>query len=268
MRIISVLFGLVIFLCVVTVSFSHTVALYERVGFVQWEAILITCAVETTFLLSAWTILWYRNKGQKPGGPAYAGFLYGIVIVLFSNAAYTVGLDILFKYKIAQWALALSVVFGVLVSEAIISRNLVMLSEQKNSVQRKRAVQTVQYGFLKRIWNSIKLNAKTEQPEQTEQVAQVEQIERTEQPKQVEQVQSVQPVQPNKQKTNRRRVQKSEQNNEQVDEQIYEVVRKKALEVYEQTGRVPGRPKLKELTGFSDRQLLPIVRKLKQELAG
>lgn len=132
MRKWSIIFGLIIFVCVVTVSFSHTVDLYERVGFKQWEAFLITVAVETTFLLSGWSILWYRNKGRKPGGPAYAGFLYGVVLVLFSNSAYTVGLDVLFENKIAQWVLALSVVFGVLIAEAIISRNLVRLREQGN----------------------------------------------------------------------------------------------------------------------------------------
>jgi len=124
MRIWSIIFGMVIFICVVTVSFSHTVALYERVGFVRWEAVLITIAVETTFLLSGWSILWYRYRGQHPGGPSYAGFLYGVTIVLFSNSAYTVGLDVLFTNKVAQWMLALSVVAGVFISEAIISRNL------------------------------------------------------------------------------------------------------------------------------------------------
>lgn len=124
MRIWSIIFGMVIFICVVTVSFSHTVALYERVGFIRWEAVLITIAVETTFLLSGWSILWYRYRGQHPGGPSYAGFLYGVTIVLFSNSAYTVGLDVLFTNKVAQWTLALSVVAGVFISEAIISRNL------------------------------------------------------------------------------------------------------------------------------------------------
>ena len=132
MRKWSIIFGLIIFVCVVTVSFSHTVDLYERVGFKQWEAILITVAVEATFLLSGWSILWHRYRGQRPGGPAYAGFLYGVVLVLFSNSSYTVGLDVLFANKVAQWVLALSVVFGVLIAEAIISRNLVRLREQED----------------------------------------------------------------------------------------------------------------------------------------
>lgn len=132
MRLASIIFGLIVFVCVVSVSFSHTVDLYERVGFLRWEAVMITIAVETAFLLSGWSILWYRFRGQSPGGPAYAGFVYGVAIVLFSNSAYTVGLDILFENKAAQWVLALSVVVGVLIAEAIISRNLVRLREQEN----------------------------------------------------------------------------------------------------------------------------------------
>src|SRR5690606_21293463 len=127
--------GVVIFLCVVSVSFSHTVDLYKRVGFVLWEAVGITIAVETTFFLSGWSILWHRYRGQKPGGPAYAGFLYGVTLVLFSNAAYTVGLDVLFENKTAQWVLALSVVLGVLIAESIISKNLAELHREDGDLQ-------------------------------------------------------------------------------------------------------------------------------------
>ena len=130
MRTWSIILGVVIFLCVVSVSFSHTVDLYQRVGFVRWEATVFTIAVETTFLLSGWSILWYRNKGEKPSGSAYAGFIYGVILVLFSNSAYTVGLDELFENKIAQWVLALSVVLGVLIAESIISQNLAELHRE------------------------------------------------------------------------------------------------------------------------------------------
>ncbi len=68
MRAWSIFLGVVIFLCVVSVSFSHTVDLYQRVGFALWEAVGITIAVETTFFLSGWSILWHRYRGQKPGG--------------------------------------------------------------------------------------------------------------------------------------------------------------------------------------------------------
>src|SRR5690606_7776966 len=77
-----------------------------------------------------WTIMWRRNKGENPSGSAYAGFAYGVILVFFSNSAYTVGLNILFENKIAQWVLALSVVFGVLVSESIISQNLAELHRE------------------------------------------------------------------------------------------------------------------------------------------
>lgn len=133
MRTWSIILGAIIFLCVVCVSFSHTVELYQRVGFALWEAIVFTIAVETTFFLSAWTIMWRRNKGENPSGSAYAGFAYGVILVFFSNSAYTVGLDILFENKIAQWVLALSVVFGVLVSESIISQNLAELHRAGDS---------------------------------------------------------------------------------------------------------------------------------------
>lgn len=129
----SIFFGILIFASIVSVSFSHTVDLYLRVGFLLWEARLATFAVEATFLLSGWSILWYRMQKKDPGKAAYLGFSFGLFMALFSNSAYTVGLDWLFGNKAAQWILAVSVVACVGISEAIISQNLLGRKMDKSS---------------------------------------------------------------------------------------------------------------------------------------
>lgn len=86
----SIFFGILIFASIVSVSFSHTVDLYLRVGFLLWEARLATFAVEATFLLSGWSILWYRMQKKDPGKAAYLGFSFGLFMALFSNSAYSI----------------------------------------------------------------------------------------------------------------------------------------------------------------------------------
>lgn len=135
MRTWSIVLGIAIFICIVSVSFSHTVDLYLRVGFLLWEARLATFAVEATFLLSGWSILWYRMQKKDPGKAAYIGFFFGSFMALFSNSAYTVGLDWLFDNKVAQWVLAISVVACVGISEAIISQNLLGRKMDKSTNQ-------------------------------------------------------------------------------------------------------------------------------------
>ena len=135
MRTWSIVLGIAIFICIVSVSFSHTVDLYLRVGFVMWEAILATIAIETTFLLSGWSILWYRMQRKSPGKSAYVGFFFGVFMVLFSNSAYTVGLNRLFENNVAQWTLAFSVVACVGISESIISQNLLGRKMDKSTNQ-------------------------------------------------------------------------------------------------------------------------------------
>lgn len=289
MRTWSIILGAVIFLCVVSVSFSHTVDLYQRVGFVRWEATVFTIAVETTFLLSGWSILWYRNKGEKPSGSAYAGFIYGVILVLFSNSAYTVGLDELFENKIAQWVLALSVVFGVLVAESIISQNLAELHQkdgdlqhdEERSLQNKEEVEkerekveepTKEMENVSSPFdtstpttsstpsNNLSITAPTSNPSNstasnssTLSTPTVEK-ERVEVEKEENQEENHQEVEENRRPT----VETVEVEKEDVE--------KIALEIYEQEGRLPGRKRLMEEAGVSEWEARKTLQELRKKV--
>ena len=267
MRTWSIILGVIIFGCVVTVSFSHTVDLYRRVGFELWEARTFTVAVEVTFLLSGWTILWRRLQGQKPGTAAYAGFLYGIILVLFSNSAYTVGLDWLFQNNIAQWTLAISVVLGVLVSESIISQNLVErhresgdrslqgMEKLETTTKRRRLVENIAKVFTSIPSTSMGMETNTSPSASnsstlsTTSTTAVEKMERTE---------------------------KNGRHQEMVENRLPSVEQKKssstsnvesvALEIYKQEGRLPGRKRLMEEAGVSEWEARKILQQLRRKV--
>lgn len=289
MRTWSIILGAVIFLCVVSVSFSHTVDLYQRVGFVRWEATVFTIAVETTFLLSGWSILWYRNKGEKPSGSAYAGFIYGVTLVLFSNSAYTVGLDELFENKIAQWVLALSVVFGVLVAESIISQNLAELHQkdgdlqhdEERSLQNKEEVEkerekveepTKEMENVSSPFdtstpttsstpsNNFSITAPTSNPSNST----------------ASNSSTLSTLTTEKERVEVEKAENQEENHQEVEEnrrptvKTVEVekedVEKIALEIYEQEGRLPGRKRLMEEAGVSEWEARKTLQELRKKV--
>lgn len=291
MRTWSIILGAVIFLCVVSVSFSHTVELYQRVGFALWEAIVFTIAVETTFFLSAWTIMWRRNKGENPSGSAYAGFAYGVILVFFSNSAYTVGLNILFENKIAQWVLALSVVFGVLVSESIISQNLAELHRENGerrlqhdggwSLQGKEEVEkekekveeptkemenvsspfdTSTPSTSSTPSNNLSITAPTSNPSNST----------------VSNSSTLSTPTVEKEKVEVEEAENQEENHQEVEEnrrptvETVEVkkedVEKIALEIYEQEGRLPGRKRLMEEAGVSEWEARKTLQELRRKV--
>jgi len=295
MRTWSIILGVVIFLCVVSVSFSHTVDLYQRVGFTLWESIVFTIAVETTFFLSGWTIIWRRNKGEKTSGSAYAGFIYGVILVLFSNSAYTVGLDELFENNIAQWVLALSVVLGVLIAESIISQNLAELHREDGdrslqndggwSLQNKEKVE------------KKKVEAVTKEQELVENVMEVStppSIPAVE--KKTEMEKNTPPSAPSISSNNLssssansissttstlstpameekklERVEKKEGHHQEVEENRLPAVEKEgvekiALEIYEQEGRLPGRKRLMEEAGVTEWEARKTLQELRKKV--
>lgn len=291
MRTWSIILGVVIFLCVVSVSFSHTVDLYQRVGFVRWEATVFTIAVETTFLLSGWSILWYRNKGEKPSGSAYAGFIYGVILVLFSNSAYTVGLDELFENKIAQWVLALSVVLGVLIAESIISQNLAEL-------HRENGERRLQHDGERSLQNKEEVEKEREKVEEpTKEMENVSSPFDTSTPttsstpsnnlsiaaptsnpsnSTASNSSTLSTPTVEKEKVEVEKAENQEENHQETEEnrrptvETVEVekedVEKIALEIYEQEGRLPGRKRLMEEAGVSEWEARKTLQELRKKV--
>ena len=277
MRAWSIILGVVIFLCVVSVSFSHTVDLYKRVGFALWEAIGITIAVETTFFLSGWSILWHRYRGQKPGGPAYAGFLYGVTLVLFSNAAYTVGLDVLFENKIAQWVLALSVVLGVLIAESIISKNLLHREDGHAggwSLQDKEKVEEKEVETATKEVEKVSTSSDISTPSTPSKNLSITTPTSNPSNSTASNSSTLSTPTMEKKRVEVEKAKSREENHQEVEENRSRTLEKveagkaarKALEIYEREGELPGRRRLMEEAGVSEWEARKTLQELRRKV--
>lgn len=118
MRFLNIIIGLVILVCIILVSYSHTVLLFNSVGIVGWKGHLATIAVEATFILSCFNLVVSRLKKYKPGFFAIAGFFYGSGLTAWSNISFS------FEYEITGWILGAAIPVGLWIAEGIISHSL------------------------------------------------------------------------------------------------------------------------------------------------
>jgi len=118
MRFLNIFIGLVILGCIILVSYSHTVLLFNSVGIVGWKGHLATIAVEATFILSCFNLVVSRLKKYKPGFFAIAGFFYGSGLTAWSNISFS------FEYGITGWILGAAIPVGLWIAEGIISHSL------------------------------------------------------------------------------------------------------------------------------------------------
>lgn len=82
------IFGtLVVLVCTIAVSYSHTIELFESAGYRGVLAHMGVIAIETTFLLGAFNIVHARLRGDRPGWPTVAAGAFGLGIVGWSNVS-------------------------------------------------------------------------------------------------------------------------------------------------------------------------------------
>lgn len=85
MRWFSIIGSLVVLVCVVVVSYSHTYALMESVGFRGVFGHFAVIAFEALFLVSVTNIVFAKTKGVPPGTPLYLGSFLGLSVVFWGN---------------------------------------------------------------------------------------------------------------------------------------------------------------------------------------
>lgn len=138
MRFLNIFIGLVILICIIFVSYSHTVLLFNSVGIVGWKGHLATIAVEATFILSCFNLVVTRLKKYKPGFFAIAGFFYGSGLTAWSNISFS------FEYGITGWILGAAIPVGLWIAEGIISHSLLRKPTNQVTDQPTVSNQTIQ----------------------------------------------------------------------------------------------------------------------------
>lgn len=114
--------------CAVSVSYSHSVALFEAGGFRGWMAHAGVVAVEVTFLMGALNIVVARLKRRPVGAPAAMGGILGVILVSWSNiaAGWSAG--------ITGILLGLVIPAALITAEAILSRAILQPKKEPAQV--------------------------------------------------------------------------------------------------------------------------------------
>ena len=118
MKAINIIGAFLVLVCNLVVSFHHSIDLFRAGGF-GGLAIVAVVGVEVTFLLGALNLVVARMKRQPPGAPAVAGGLLGTGLVAWSNVAAG------WEYGLVGILLGLATPASLLVAEGILSRAII-----------------------------------------------------------------------------------------------------------------------------------------------
>lgn len=125
MRALNIVGGSIVLVCVVAVSYSHTLALFGMGGFTGIFQHMAVIAVEVTFLLGALNMVVSRFKGRHPGIPAIIGGLFGVGIVGWGNIEAGV------NYGIHGVLLGAAIPISLIIAEAILSKAILQRMKEQ-----------------------------------------------------------------------------------------------------------------------------------------
>lgn len=235
MRVFNILGGLGVLLCNIVVSYNHSIELFQSGGFEGWMAHVAVIGAETTFILGALNIVVARSRGVSPGAPAILGGLLGVALVSWSNAAAG------WSYGLPGILLGLATPASLIVAEAMISKEILHRRSAMENLEKGKVEATTEEQKLVEndaevsISNNLSIPSTTSTPS-IPMVKKLEKVEKKEKHHQMEENRAVEREQ-EKQEGNRTSTSKAES---------------KAMEIYEQEGRLPGRKRLMEEAGVSE----------------
>lgn len=113
--------GAIILLSAMTLSWNHTAALFEWAYYDGWLSQIGVLMVEASFFLGAMNIILARSAGVKAGWPARVTFLFGALLVGWSNVSSG---RMLFSREDTAVLLGIAIPITLFLMEAIVSRAL------------------------------------------------------------------------------------------------------------------------------------------------
>lgn len=119
MRGLTIFVSFIVLVCVVIISYSHSLALFEMGGFTGYFRHLGVIVVEATFVLGFLNIVIARFQGRSPGKPAVVGGIYGVLLVGWANIQ--AGLD----YGLYGVLLGVAMPIGLVITESILAHALI-----------------------------------------------------------------------------------------------------------------------------------------------
>ncbi|EGK07118.1 hypothetical protein HMPREF9374_3879 [Desmospora sp. 8437] len=117
-RWVTVILGGLIFGCAQTLSYVHTLNLFERHGYTSWQAHLGVIMFEALFFLGAFTTMVFHFIGAKPGIPVRMATLLGAGFVGWSNISYGM------EYGRGGVVIGISIILCAIVAELVTGKSI------------------------------------------------------------------------------------------------------------------------------------------------
>lgn len=134
----NVWLGALILACAMILSYSHTADLFRWAFYEGWLAHVGVIMVELTFFLGAMNVILSRSVGLAAGWPARMAFMFGALLVGWSNVSSG---KMFFSREETAVMLGLAIPICLFLMEAIVSRALFQFRVQENASQAAAASQ-------------------------------------------------------------------------------------------------------------------------------
>ena len=129
--------AVVVVICSLTVSYSHSLDLFSSVGYHDIFAHLAVIATESVFLGGAVNLIVARLKGRKAGWPPRVAGLFGCILVLWANIRSGLA------YGWEGIALGASIPVALVVAESLFGWAVISTSQSSSTTGRSDARQPV-----------------------------------------------------------------------------------------------------------------------------
>ncbi|OYD06260.1 hypothetical protein [Paludifilum halophilum] len=128
----------VIFGCAQTLSYLHTLHLFERHGYTGWQAHLGVIMFEALFFLGAFVTTVFHFIGTQPGIPVRVATLLGASFVAWSNISYG------WEFGRGGVAIGIAIILCALVAEAVVGKAILHTGQKTSTTKLENQVERVE----------------------------------------------------------------------------------------------------------------------------
>lgn len=246
--------GIIIAICVLILSYTHTTALFERANYKGIFAHIGVIGFELMFILGTVTVIWSKWMGEKVGKSTNFVFGLGVVINLYSNITSGFaqnGKPIVYYIFPNGWELNEAVLIGAFIPLMIVASEMVV----KDAMIKHRNQNQLETTVTNQATTTVEAKSTTQPTDQVNQPP-TKKVKKSIKPEQVKS--EPQPVQPTVNidpikptlVTDKPTIKQQPTEKDVLEQHIQTV----ALQMYQESGKKPSKRKLAEQAGTTDHQ--------------
>src|SRR5690606_16227245 len=251
-----------VLLCAVVLSYHHSVELMAAGGYQGIYRHMAVILAELTFLAGAANVVLARIQKRSPGVPPVLGALFGVVLTGWANIS--AGLE----YGMTGILLGAMVPLALVISEAILAHFLLngtTNNEANNDTTSATGGDANTSGAVTATTGETDSATNTPNDTNTSETSTSEADTGTQADTSTKDTRTTTRTNTSARANNSSRANRGKRTNGDVVDYELERVKKKALQIMEEEGKLPGRPRLMDETGCRENVARRALNELKQQ---